>query len=152
MENWSPKDKALFGLALGGVYADTQSTKELLKKGGEETNPLFPRKPSGQDLDKAAVLAALGGTGLAALLPAKYRSAALGGWAGLEHGLAYKNRTRTPGDKQESLAESGLEGPLMAATLGALVGHYLPDDLGLKVDVKKEKSGLTALLTAEKKF
>src|SRR5690242_5015877 len=88
---WDERDLALAGLAALAVRADTESTKRVLAQGGQETNPLLGRNPSGSDLDKAGALAALLGLGGAAALPESWRKPALGAWAGLEHGLAQYN-------------------------------------------------------------
>jgi hypothetical protein len=122
--DWDAKDSGLLLAALTGVHQDITSTKQALKRGGEETNPLLPRNPSGQDLDRAGLVSAAVGSGVAAMLPPEWRKRALGAWAGLEHGLAYKNRNvkLKPGT---SLAESRIEGPLMMAALGAGFGHLL---------------------------
>lgn len=150
--DWDTKDSALLATALAGVYADTQATKEQIKKGGSETNPLLPRKPSGQELDRAGVIAALLGTGAAAALPKEWRKPALGAWAGLEHGLAYKNSRANPKAKETDFAHSSLEGPLMMAALGGLLGHMMGDSK-VSIDLKKgEKSPVEMLLTYKQDF
>ncbi len=144
-KDWDKADTALLGAVLTGVYADIQSTKKHLEKGGEETNPLLPRKPSGQELDKAGLATALLGSGVAGLLDSKWRKPLLGAWAGLEHGLAYKNEHRKPSKKKESLAESGLEGPLMMAAVGGFLGHLATAPLSLGVQEDRRPDGAPSL-------
>lgn len=151
MSDWDTTDASLLVAALTGVDADTKATKRLIKRGGEETNPLLPRKPSGQDLDKAGAIAALLGTGTAMALPEKWRKPMLGAWAGLEHGLAYKNNRVNPNEKTSGLEGSHLEGPLMMAALGGLVGHLMDDSKGkMTVSMRKENKSPASLLLGYK--
>ena len=143
MNDWSEKDVGLLLGALSGVYKDTESTKRAIARGSEESNPLLGKNPSGADLDKFGIAAALLGTGTAAALPEKWRRPMLGAWAGLEHGLAKYNdeyNAKKGGGKFEDAAKSAL--PL--AALGGLLGHYLSDeDSGISVG---EKDGAISLI------
>ena len=154
MSDWSEKDYGLLLGALTGVHQDIESTKRVLRQGGKERNPLLGENPSGWDLDKAGVIAALLGTGAAASLPKEWRRPLVGAWAGFEHGLAYRNDNQPRDKKDRGFLQSGMEGPLMMAALGGLLGHYMTDEdsgVGIEID-KGKKGGLSVLLKAEKKF
>lgn len=154
MSDWTPYQQALLAGALTGVYEDSQSTKEGIRHGGKEYNPLLPAHPSGQELDHAALLTALLGTIGADLLPDRYRAAALGGWAGLEHGLAYKNRN-TRVNENAGLMESRIEGPLMMAALGGLLGHLGDKYMGgadVGMEMEGSGKGRKTAITFTKKF
>lgn len=125
--NWDSTDTGLLLAALAGIHQDVQSTKDLIRRGGDETNPLLGKKPSGQELDKSGLTTALLGGGAIAALPEHLRKPALGAWAGLESGLAYKNAHVNAKEKPTDLAHSHLEGPLMMALAGGLLGSVLDD-------------------------
>lgn len=129
--SWTPKDIALLGAALSSTYQDVQETKGAIKKGAEETNPLYPTThPSGAMLDTGGLIAAGLAAATAHAIPEKYRGAFLGGWTGLEGGLAYGNSQLKgklkPGQTERSVNESALP----AAALGALAGYALPSGSG----------------------
>ena len=143
--DWDKKDTALLGAALAGIYADVQSQKDLNRRGGSEANPLIGKNPSGQDLDRAGLMAALVGSGVATIIPPEWRKPALGAWAGLEAGLAHKNSKVNAKDAPpKDLMHSRLEGPLMMSALGALAGHLM-DDGGVTVEAKKGPKGAIEL-------
>ena len=127
--DWSPRDKALLSAALLATYADDQSTKGALKRGGQELNPIMGHNPSGSDLDTEALITSGLAASLAHGIPEKYRGAFLGGWTGLEGSLAAGNAKvgRSKGDPGPL---GVLSGSLPAAGLGALAGLLLPSGLG----------------------
>ena len=126
--DWSAKDYALLGGALGATYADNQTTKELIARGGTETNPLYGTpKPSGQALDQWSMIAAGLMTAGAHAIPEKYRGAFLGGWMGLEAGLAAHN-SKIPGKMagRQDLMSGPVKDAVPGMALGALTGYLLP--------------------------
>jgi hypothetical protein len=131
--DWETKDYALLGGALAATYADAVTTKQLLARGGQETNPLYgTRHPSGADIDTGTILAA-GGMVFASLkLPSEYRSAFLAGWMGIEATLAYDN-AHTGGTDEPSSFSKVTALPLVVGALGAALSHYLPGGLGVSV-------------------
>lgn len=147
---WDNRDTGLLTAALAATYADTLTTKEGLKGGGLESNPLLGKTPSGSDLDRAALASGIIGSLLAGAAPPEMRRAGLGAWAGLETGLAYQN-SHTPNKtkgKPESF-EKLMTRPLASAALGAL-GGYLTNkmDSGNDVSDPLKRPGLSAALGA----
>lgn len=141
---WDERDLALAGLAAMAVKADIDSTKKALARGGEETNPLLGRKPSGADLDKAGALAAMLGIGGAMALPDEWRKPALGAWAGLEGGLAKYNQSYNP-KKGGGKFSAAIGAALPYSALGGLLGYLMNDSGGATVDVKKGPKGAIEL-------
>lgn len=124
-QDWSARDYALLGGALGATYADAQTTKDLVARGGEEANPMYGgSKPSGTAIDRGALLNAGLGTIATMALPEKYRGAFLGGWMGLKVGLAEHNVKTDP--KSGGNMEQAYRDSLPGAALGALAGYLLP--------------------------
>lgn len=152
MATWSPSDYALLAGALGATYADTQSTKDAIARGADETNPVLGRKPSGQDLDHAAIAAGLLGTGTAAVLPDSWRKPFLGGWTGLEAGLALHNQKVKGGAPTTKKFADGDTMPIQYAALGAGLGALL-NRYGLRADVTPATDGgKGAQITVTKNF
>lgn len=147
-KDWDARDSALLAAAFSGIHNDIQSTKEILKRGGEEKNPLLGRHPSGQDLDKAALLSAAVSGGIAGLLPSSLRKPGLGALSGFEHGMAYKNRN-VDSPKDAKFLSRNLEIPLALAALGGFAGHMLNKSDGSRTvsispqDKEGVKIGLT---------
>ena len=139
-KDWGWKDSALLGGALASVYQDTQSTKDTIRRGGIETNPLIGRNPSDTDLDRAGLLAGALGTGAVTLLPESWRKPVLGGWMGTELGLANYNRGLGGKGKNEGMGRA-LTAALPSALLGTGLG-YLLDKYGAQpsVDVNTVKT------------
>lgn len=139
---WDSQDYGLLASALGATYADSATTKDLIKRGGIETNPLLGKKPSGQELDHAALVAGLLGTGVASQLSPEMRKRFLGAWAGLEGGLAYHNAHFNPKtQKLTGLDDAVRGGPLLLAALGMLSPNLTispSDDGGKGVKISKE--------------
>lgn len=128
--DWSPRDYALFGTALGATAYDVDSTARLERRGGTETDPLVPggKKPSDPQLAGSALVASGLATALAAALPEKYRGAFLGGWTGLEGGLAARNDTLTRKSPRNFGAD--LTAAALPAAAGAALGYFLPSGSG----------------------
>jgi hypothetical protein len=129
--DWSPTDYGLLASALAAQYADVESTKRAIKKGGREDNPLIGKNPSGQDLDHAGIAAALAAAMGANYLQGNVRRAFLGGVTGLETGLAQNNDTETQKTRGTALTRNALPAALAAA--GALGGYLLPSGSNLTV-------------------
>ena len=139
-KGWNSRDSALLVAALAATYADTETTKELLKRGGEETNPLLGRHPSGSDLDKSAIASGAILAALAGVVPSRERKTMLGVWTGFRAGLAYKNARTNPKSEPTDFLHSGLEGPLSMAVLGGLLSYILsiPEDVQVGATLDKE--------------
>lgn len=137
-QEWDSRDTALLVTALAAVYADINTSKEARKKGFVESNPLLPERPSDADFDKAGVVASVLGSGVASILPPKWRRRGLGAWAGLEAAYARNNARNAASGKSPHLLEGLLTSPLGLAALGYGLGA-LVDDAGIGVDVKQEK-------------
>lgn len=127
--SWSPRDIALLGGALGATYADVQSTKDLIKRGGAETNPIYGTgHPTGAALDQGGLIAAGIATAIAHGIPEEHRGTFLGGWLGLEGALAQHNAGIKASDKKSSFSDVlSTAGPGMLT--GALAGHFMPSGL-----------------------
>lgn len=142
-------DYALTLAALAGTYADIQTTKEALKRGAIEGNPLIGKNPSGQDLDKAGLLGA-GVVGSAALFsPENERKAILGGLAGLRFGLANQNAHTSAKSGRKSDLEL-MRQPLISAALGALTGYMMSGDSKLSISASQDSKKNVNLLLGYK--
>ena len=87
--NWSWGDTLGAMAALGAIHADVQHTKDVISKGGRETNPIYGTPhPSGSALDQGELAVGALTVAGAAALPPKYRKIALGAVAGFEAGMA----------------------------------------------------------------
>ena len=140
---WPDKEKELLVAALAAVMADIATTKIALASGkSEETNPLLGKQPSGATLDMAGGLSALGGMGLASMMPDRWRAPMLGGWAGLEAGLAMQNMM--PGRRT---FEESLMFPMALGGISALLSAAGGDTSNLRINLGKSPS-----ITYTKKF
>lgn len=121
--SWSPKDFALLGTALLAQYEDVQTTKDVIRRGGYETNPIFGTPhPTGAALDQGELAAGALTAGAAALMPSQFRTPFLSGVTALEAGLAYEN-SKTPGrttqaQPRKQLGDVGMF-PAIAGALAA---------------------------------
>lgn len=115
---WSLEDTLGAIAALGAIHADVQHTKDVISRGGRETNPIYGTPhPSGSALDQGELVAgALTVTTSAALSP-RNRKIGLGMIAGFEAGMASLPENRRHfGDDLALPVLMGLAG----AGLGAL--------------------------------
>lgn len=127
--DWSPSDSAWLIPALGATYADVQSTKDLIRRGGQETNPIYGTPhPSGAALDQGGLAGFAATTLGAGLLSGTSRKALLAGVTGLEAGLAYQN-TQVKGTGPKSSFNDALSVPLALGIGSALFVNSLMPNL-----------------------
>ena len=120
-KDWDAKDTGLLASALLAILADFETTKSGLKRGGEETNPLYPKHPSNSTLNAIAALSGGLNTAIAGALPSSARKKFLGAMTGAEATLAYQNYKGSGGP---SFAKN-LQRPLIGALIGATLASYL---------------------------
>ena len=122
-KDWDAKDTGLLAAALLATIADTETTKGLVKRGGAETNPLYPKRPSNSTLNAIAILGGGLKTAVAGMLEPNARKSLLGAITGFEANLAHQNYkgTGTP-----NFAKN-LQRPLIGAVIGALLAAQLPE-------------------------
>lgn len=146
MSDWASLDYSLLGSALGATYADGQSTKEMLKRGGEETNPILGKHPSGQAVDQYMALSGAGIGAAATLIDSpKYRRAMLAGITGLEAGYAIQNQKVEASSEKKTMSSAMLGMPLLMAGAFAVLAHSLSSDIQpyLKSDSSKPEFGIS---------
>ena len=147
-KDWSSADTIPAVAALGATYADMQSTKDMLHRGGIEHNPLLGSHPSDSKVDSTFALeTALAGTAIAAL-PPEYRRMALGAVTGLEGALALQNQGISKMSSKTSDGET-FGKPALAALAGAALAH-LTTNFGVVPTGDSSHPG--AALTFSKRF
>ena len=138
-KDWDAKDTGLLAAALLATLADTETTKGLVKRGGAETNPLYPKRPSNSTLNAIAILGGGLKTAMAGMLESNARKPFLGAITGFEANLAHQNYkgTGTP-----NFAKN-LQRPLVGALIGAALASYLGPNaptLNLTTDASNKPS------------
>ena len=121
-KDWDAKDTGLLASALLATLADYETTKRyIIARGGTETNPLLPSRPSNKTLNAAAIFTGGLEAIIAKALKPSLRRPFLGAITGFEANLAHQNYkgTGTP-----NFAKN-LQRPLIGALIGAALASYL---------------------------
>ena len=134
MDPLSWQDIALMVTSGAAIHADTESTKAALKRGGQETNPIFGTPtPSGTALDTAEVASmALVGAGALAM-PEKYRAPALAAVTAFEGTIAEQNSHVSKNTDKKSFEEA-VAAPAISAALAATISAYALGNTSVYID------------------